>query len=79
MPKNLKLLPDKPGHDVITVRDAKGNAVSQHYTKRKGIIETVREMITDKPGSKNATGRGGRTRERVIDEAVEQASTGKKK
>lgn len=73
------MLPDKPGHDVITIRDKDGNAVSQRYTRRKGIIETIREMITDKPGSKDATGRGGRTRERVVDDAVEEANTGSKK
>lgn len=76
-----KRLKSKKGYDIITVKDGKGNEVRQRYVKRKGFVESVRGLITDKPRGKDATGTGGRKRERnvmdAVDEAVKGASDGK--
>lgn len=80
MPKTIpqsKRLAPKKGYDIITVKDGKGNEVEQRYAKRKGFVQSVREAITDKPDSGNATGTGGRNREKTVMDAVDKAVTGK--
>lgn len=78
MPKTIpqdKRLPPKKGFDIITVYDAKGNQVSQRYSKTQTIRDALRKKITDKP-DKNATGTGGRKRESKVMEAVDEAVKG---
>lgn len=74
-----KRLRMKDGYDIITVKDGKGNEIRQRYVKRKGFIQSIKEAITDKPGSGNATGTGGRKREKTVMDAVDKAVTGKDK
>ena len=79
MPKKIaqdKRLRPKKGYDIITVKDGKGNELRQRYVKRKGIIQTVREMITDKTDSGTATGTGGRKREATVMDKVDEAVKG---
>lgn len=44
--------------------------------KKDGIIDKIRRLIQDEPDSGDATGTGGRRRERDIDDAVEAMQTG---
>lgn len=72
IPQNKRLKPKK-GFDIITVKDGRGNEVRQRYVKRKGLVQSVKEAITAKPGSGDATGTGGRKRQKAIDEQVDAA------
>lgn len=75
IPQKDRLKP-KEGYNIITIYDGKGNEVRQRYAKRKGVIQSVKEMISDKPGSGDATGKGGRRRERKVMDAVDEAVEG---
>lgn len=75
IPQSKRLAPKK-GFDIITVKDGKGNEVRQRYVKRKGFVQSVREAITDKPDSGDATGSGGRQRQRTVDKVVDDAIDG---
>jgi hypothetical protein len=57
-----------PGKETITV-----DGVERLVKNPKGIIDSVRELLTKKPGSGNATGTGGDRRRRKIDELVDEA------
>ena len=79
MPKTIpqkKRLKPKEGYNIITVKNSKGDEISQHYAKRKGVVQSVREFISDKPGSGDATGKGGRRREGKVMDAVDEAVRG---
>ena len=79
MPRTIpqsERLPMKKGYDIITVKDRDGNEVRQRYVKRRGIVQSIREAITDRPDSGTATGTGGRRRERTVMDAVDEAVRG---
>ena len=53
-------------------KDGKGKGKA----KKPSLIDRIRKLITDDPDSGDATGSGGRTRQRNIDSIVDAAQSG---